>query len=527
MIAIFSTKLFRSAFILSALALCSLTSVQAHADILFIDLNYSFQEVNTAKAEALKRKETLLVIPQIDPAERVDMRHRFEEIESIKRKMGETTKLRMSLQDKAKKLAMGIVDPEPPKKGDKKKPDKPPIKVAGKKDPKLDKKIHDLQVLEATTQKLLWSKVGAYDYLRKRHGDLDLNLVTSIQNTLTDADSRGATVSTLIISGHNDGGMFFGEAGGIRDADLFSIISGHKSSMSATSFYGWGCYTATKENARMTKESVPSLKVIVGFDNRSPSQNFSGDLKYLQYMMRKESEARAIATPAKAKKFVASIPMSGSMTPALLIDTNKAGVMYVSPKEVTQFAKLDNDCTPAILSKAVDLSKTYEKYRDAKGPGFEDVPRDVENGVLRKFYTVLRKYSHCAAFGSMKKAGLDPNLVIPLVLYHEVQTNFGEYYDEDWNNLRIVMSKVPGAMDPPDLLSKNTRRVDVLKFNLSMAKVFQDVDRDKYLTHDDVLLLEKMLWRVNKLLVGFACTPEKWIEPSIGTPVSPSHACID
>ena len=519
-------------FTLGLVALCAVvtTSRPAHADILFIDLNYSFREVNAAKEEAKKRKETLVVIPQIDQAERLDMRRRFEEIESIKRKMTDIEKLRSSLQDKAQKLAAGIVDQAPAKNNDKsknKKPTPPPAKVVlGKHDPKLDKKIADLTTNDVSLQKLLWAKAGVYDYLRKRRGDLDQNLATSIKSALTDSDTRNVNVTSIIISGHNDGGMFFGEAGGIRDADLFSVISSHKSSMNASSFYGWGCYTTTKENARMAKESVPSLKVIVGFDNRSPSQSFSGDLQYLQYVMRKEAVAKAIATPAQAKKFIEAIPHKGAMTPALLLDT-KAGILYATPTQITKFANLNNDCTPAVLSRAVELTKTYEKYRDSRGAGYEDVPKDLENGFLRKFYTTLRKYSHCAAFASMKLTGVDPNLVIPLVLYHEVQSNFGTYYDQDWSNLRILMAKVPGAMDPPDLLSKNTRRLDLLNFNSSMWGVFQDSDRDKYLTRDDVLFLEKMLWRVDKLLVGFRCTPEKWIEPSIGTPVSPNPVCVN
>jgi hypothetical protein len=528
---------FRSSMLRSALGLLVLSTVistsrPAHADILFIDLNYSFREVNAAKEEAKHRKETLVVIPQIDQAERLDMRRRFEEIESIKRKMTDIEKLRSSLQDKAQKLAAGIFDQTPVKKIAKSKnkkpaPPPPPVKVVlGKQDPKLDKKIADLTTADVSLQKLLWAKAGVYDYLRKRRGDLDQNLVTSIKAALTDSDTRKVNVTSIIISGHNDGGMFFGEAGGIRDADLFSMISSHTSSMNASSFYGWGCYTTTKENARMAKESVPSLKVIVGFDNRSPSQSFSGDLQYLQYVMRKEAVAKAIATPAQAKKFIGAIPHKGAMTPALLLDT-KAGILYATPTEITKFANLNNDCTPAVLSRAVELTKTYEKYRDSRGAGFEDVPKDLENGFLRKFYTTLRKYSHCAAFGSLKLSGVDPNLVIPLVLYHEVQTNFGTYYDRDWSDLRILMAKVPGAMDPPDLLSKNTRRLDLLNFNSSMWGVFQGHDRDKYLTRDDVLFLEKMLWRVDKLLVGFKCTPEKWIEPSIGTPVTPSPVCVN
>ena len=136
----------------------------------------------------------------------------------------------------------------------------------------------------------------------------------NIEKMIARKEASGYSFDTIIISGHDGSGHFFGENGNILASEIGDIVERRSQAVEAhdaetgdtkvplnqslTGMALWGCYTTTGaacENYWM-KNISPSIKATLGFTMQSPDNTNAGNWALLEDYCKKRSEIAAAST---------------------------------------------------------------------------------------------------------------------------------------------------------------------------------------------------------------------------------------
>lgn len=370
---------------LLALLVFTFFSQSVLADILFVDLNNSFKEVEAAKRAAEKRGEKLIVLPAI-PAETQ------KKIQSIENNL-------RTIENKMEKL--GCAD-------------------TNSKD---CEKLYD-EGTELGEKKRAFFK--SYRLTGKELGQA----LKSIEN-------KKSQLSSVVFSGHDGNGMFMGELGGFKEAEIakaFSQVPQLKKGVRSVML--WGCYTANMGALNhWWKKSFPDAEVIAGFDGVAPSGLREGSSNYLEDVLVKEKEMTAIKDEKVLAAFFKKIKDVRSMNAALCSNN-----IYVSNSMSFSLGQTDASCEGVDLGPVKEI---YSCYKNAETEKCANPPSDYSRGELRQIYNTLQSYRHC--FEGKEAADLpDPENVIRLLFFNNVKKHFSNEYvasledlDKELENLKV------------------------------------------------------------------------------------------
>lgn len=366
-------------------SLLLLFSLSVKADVLFIDINDSPKEIEAAKRAAVKRGEKVIVIP--DPA---DLK-KYPEITKVKSEIAKLEEARRKCSDCTKY-----------------------------NDQILIKKEEYSDLLE--NKKLLLNANGLHHYFSK-------------------LKKENVQISSMIVSGHNGNGEFFGVNGDFYSTDLEHAVSSNSPvGDDIRSLYLWGCYATNISGAFKTWKGVaPAVEVIVGFNEIAPSNLRQASFDYLEDAMVKEKKLTEEKDKKSLQKAFLGLRSVTQMKTAMCVKDN-----YVTPSRANTLTELKNICSPP--EKLNKINVQYNCY--LKGlKGCTQISGDTRGGEIRQFYNQLQEVAHCDLVDENFKP--DPGSILRLVFFNTVRENFTSSYREILDKYDQLLKK---AGVPDDLL---------------------------------------------------------------------------
>lgn len=446
-----------------------MTIESALADILFIDLNFNTQEIETAKKAATARGEELVVYPKVTDNDRT----------TINEKRAGLRQLENEWRDLDKKM----------------KEEKNEEKLK-----KLTTQYNDLQTKWTRKDEELINFIKTKNYL---YSPETLNAL------VTKHSAAKGSFSSLVVSAHHSGKSYFGYAGGMMDSDLKDMIAVSPKAFETTrSVYLWGCYTTTKAGIVTWKGILPTAYVIAGWDGSAPRQDKPINRDFLYKMLVKEKDLSEKTSLKQALSLFKSIPKIKESSAAYCI-----GSAYVSTKGEEIFENFT--CPEEDLNNLKAMKEEVEKYTNALETQYENVPEDTQNSILREAYSLGHQMEHCTDARMIPSSDLDR--LIKLIFDHQVRKNFSKVFADEIAVTNEILKRInapPEAMIPKIDDSKVSRQ-SILKANAALKKF---IDENPKLSEKDLDSLKKMKNRVHHVLGKHDCIKPIWVENiDIGT----------
>lgn len=285
----------------------------------------------------------------------------------------------------------------------------------------------------------------------------------SIAASIREFEDGGASFDSIVISGHDGSGHFFGDNGDFLSSELKVIAhEDPKLRDSLTNMALWGCYTTTDQSCQnyWMKNISPNIKSTVGFTLQSPSNKREGGFVLLQDYCKKRQAIAAADTSAEMAKQFNGLKNLGKWNISICYQDGVCSKDYNRPKDsaATCYHSYDE-----LLNRCREFDPTekqlemYQKFFQARGEGFEDPPFDDENDFtsaggdktkfrpdrrLRLFYGQLHLWRHCVDLLKAETGYLMPlpAQVIRLVKFDMFKRNFENIHKKELNqyNAKLI-----------------------------------------------------------------------------------------
>ena len=319
-------------FALSAALFASISvSTTAHADILFLNLHLSAEELTAAKSAANIRGERVIMLPKMDD-------NSWNSYQDLIEKAATYTR-----------AARNTRDP--------------------------DAATRATENAEAAQKKA--------DEINK---SFPINEQT-LQDAITEAEATDRPIRSLVISGHSNGRDFWGDFSEVSSPDVAQIFAKHPKTLETLrGIFTWGCYSTTLDKVMFWKKSFPNVSVILGFGDAAPLSNTDespGLLKdglIKQHALAENTDADSVTLAFRGLSF------EGDTNSAAAINSYYVGNGF----SAVEINEAQTQCKQAqgLLS---DEQHSYERYFN----GDLDIPADEHHSELRSYYSNLQHYTYC------------------------------------------------------------------------------------------------------------------------------------
>lgn len=363
----------------------------AQADILFLDLNFSVNELEAVRQVAKNRNEPLFIYPQRSPADERVMAPQWRLTEELRSQLAHC-------------LAQGTHDCSDLNRR---------YTVENEKMTKLIVHIKRIDTAEL---------LRIFGEIAEQHGK----------------------ISTFIISGHSGGTAFGGLFGVASLNEVQNAFAQNQQVVNSLhSILLWGCYSGTLNNLYNSwKKTFPTVQVLAGYEVRSPLGIYDESAIYLKSFLSKDASLRAATSVRKAHQIFRSVEKVAEVDGAALV-----GDYYMTYDEADSVAEMLKRCAKF----PEPLLEKYRCYNNAQ-PGCENPPDDHQ-GPLRDFYTYLQVNRHCSELLSEQYRDIPtPERLIRLIYYGNVKKNFVTHHQED---LRKATDFLTALQYPRELAFEN------------------------------------------------------------------------
>jgi hypothetical protein len=304
-----------------------------------------------------------------------------------------------------------------------------------------------------------------------------------IEQKVAQLEAAGITVDSIVVSGHDGSGHFFGENGSeFYAADLRRILKNHPQTASTlTSAALWGCYPTTVYGCdSFWLKPNKNIKVAMGFTIQSPDKTRPANHALMKEFCGRRKEAVEAVSKDQLCAFYKSLRHLETTHVNLCNRTAMASREY-GPENCYDYEDLQNRCAEFDPDEAQLVS--FAKYFSANDPGFDNPPKDSAKSELRKYYNQIHLWRHCTETLKTER-GYDlpsPPQVIRLVKFDVLKANLNRLnrneladYDSRLEELGLGYLKL-GDLTKVSRGEIN-RRIDAALVNLGkMAKRKQRV----------------------------------------------------
>ena len=287
----------------------------------------------------------------------------------------------------------------------------------------------------------------------------------NIKKVVASVKEQKASISTLIVSGHDGGGEISGDyiSGSFTKNEFFEIyedVYGAEGKNDLHSILLWGCYTGTYSEASAWKEQFPKAKAIVGFYDSAPLATRPASADLMLDFLQKEHELYAVEDEKELKKSIQNLKSILYTQPGILInachdeeiyyshfqDGNQRKTFYLTPKDADAQCRLIQD-------EWKDKSYTFNSYME----GSRDIPDNIRGSDIRVIYGLVRQNEKCFK----DNLSVDANKVGLLLFYNGVRENFTEKYAAELEaaqkEIDELASMYPAAEEAMNKASKDLR----------------------------------------------------------------------
>jgi hypothetical protein len=271
-------------------------------------------------------------------------------------------------------------------------------------------------------------------YQKDSNGNIRKLKIQRVEEKLRQAVQRGQQITSIVLSGHDGSGHFFGETGDIKAEEIKAMLAKPEFAPVKESLQGlalWGCYN-TNEWAykQFWQEVAPNLKVVGGFTLKSPNKNVVEGHALLENFLLREQEFVQADTKQGLQDAFSRLPhvtVGGQTNMDFGVCTEQFTVTNrdtYGPEMVYTHRELEAMCDKEVIK--ANLIDTYQSYFNAS-PGYEDPPDDssASPSPIRKYYNQLQLWRHCNE-AQKRVTGQEmpmPAQVLRLVLFKKMKGN--------------------------------------------------------------------------------------------------------
>lgn len=451
-------------FLIFAFALFSLN---ASADILFLDLNDAPAEIAAARRAAAARGERVIVFPVVAP----EVRRRIQELRSVYER---ASSVRSACKENCESLQQ--------------------------------------------------QQNSAYNALQSVRNENRMN-GEKLKEEIGRLKAQNTTLTSIVISGHDGNGGFGGENGSLSEQQMAEALAAHPPMAdSVRSLLLWGCYTATPASIEMQwKTPFPNLVAVAGFDGSAPGKDKLGAATYLEDFLKKEKQLTAMTDARQLNNAFLSIRNISIMTSAACVNG-----IYMRPGQAPQsMESLMGECRDLAIKikaqkEAGGSTDIYQCYLLGEA-GCEDPPANPHSSPLRQYYNDLQATKHCdEALSSVGIVRPSPDEVIRLIYFRNVVNNYEIIHKEDIDKVNAVLDKVNAA---PDLRIKDFSKMSRAEIIKKFAAITEYTDKNKIkitpeMTEEDIefnsslQLVQSHVEIHASVLNKLGNIPFEWVEPN-------------
>ncbi|MGZ3695428.1 MAG: hypothetical protein ACXWQO_15025, partial [Bdellovibrionota bacterium] len=270
-----------------------------------------------------------------------------------------------------------------------------------------------------------------------------------ISSAIRAAYDKGQKITSVMVSGE-DGGSVFGAYGTLKYdelAETFGKVPELKNDVE--SLYLWGCYMGTSGRVVYDwKKMFPKSKLIVGFHDSGPADGSPPSLDLLRKTIAAEKSDFRSYDETMVKKFVNGIAVARQMNTSMTIND-----CYMDRNTLFSLPEMEEIGKQCVKKFPRDLHQKYLCFQNgAEGCG--NLPTDHQAGQLRDYYSFLRTNEYCLNNPGFYKEIPDapnPDNVLRLVYFDRIWDNFLRNYGADMARLNTLIKAVgePDEMQFP------------------------------------------------------------------------------
>lgn len=447
----------------------------AYADILFIDMNNSSKEIQAAEKAATTRGEKLIVLPRLSLDDQKELAKISKELQIEKSKL---RKLGCAASEEEMESMDNIPEDCNNRYG----------------------RLYDLE-----KQK---EKITQKNFLNKNNLSKEIK---AIKNS-------GVKLTSLILSGHDGNGHFFGENADLSEETIEEAFKKNPPmGNNIRSLMLWGCYTANLSSLTGNwKKMLPNVEMIAGFDGVAPAGSKPGSATYLEDALTQEKRLTEIKDRKTLEKNFKALRNVPTMNAAICI-----GDSFVSHKASLSLSEMYKICDSTDFQKIKDV---YNCYKNATTPACANPPANTGNSELRAIYNKLQDTRHCLEVKPQPDLPTTDQ-VIRLIFFGNVKANYVKNALNDLKALDELLKKLGapagltlsdmGKLTRAELLARFTK---INQFLESITGPFNNQLYNNPLTPEAKLLAQKMSILQTDLgeLKPFQI-PFEWVEPNAKT----------
>lgn len=351
-----------------------------------------------------------------------------------------------------------------------------------------------------------------------------------------------AKVTSLILSGHDGGGSFYGDFGKTDIAEIGNLVADNKETFnSMSSLLLMGCWSAVPDQIDQWKTIFPKVELIGGFVGSAPASTRVSSGTFIADLLRGEKRINPNSTRLDIKTIISGVRNINNMTSAVYVNATQCidqekGYYYISPAQTD--SELPEEYRPG-FAPYVPTSSQKQACENMFGTVtnsnqgsynwtrlmryYSGAAEPENNDELRSLYSSLRNMEYCFSQG-FSKAVITPDQVLFLRFFQDTKKNFNKYFSKDleelYTNLNVLVDE---SMDPAlklnfqghiplkgDGLVKMTRKQTLDQIS-KLQGIFDKVASAK----PDAAALPQIrsaMEKLDKYLYRMKCLPPTWHE---------------
>jgi hypothetical protein len=351
-----------------------------------------------------------------------------------------------------------------------------------------------------------------------------------LDQELAKFERAGVHFDTMVISGHDGTGDMYGDIGVMPMNQLKEVMEQHPAIQKSIRTVGlWGCYTTAPpkvgEQFSTWEPIFPEAQLIMGFNPMSPKSSVPANLSTLKGALEKRDALIATSDKARFGSLVKEIPNVHPHFAALQTGCD----YYATPRSVNNVETLIQQLCKNSAKNYQKFSQVFQCYYQAQQPSAPlslekwqnldclDVPQNVGDSALRATYNFLQDTEKCSEYlPELKPFRTSITKTIRLIFFKEVMANFAKYYSKQLKALPELLSatQAPADLKVPDLLDRNTKRSELLRFMTRLGQHIQSLDKssDSEDRPENLKKLLKIQKNMSTKLYQLSCVPFGWVE---------------
>lgn len=268
----------------------------------------------------------------------------------------------------------------------------------------------------------------------------------AIMDKVREARKNGVSFDSIVVSGEDGNGHFFGSHGDFYASDFKRLVKElNQTGSEITTTALWGCYPTNKYGCETYwLKPNPSINMAVGFAVQAPSQNRPVNHELMQEFCRKREEAANAVTIDQMCLFYLNLSMNKVSTSVSVCNHEGVASEYydsISPGTTERSGQQTCQTNDELMERCKEFDPeqkqkaVFEKCMNASDPDFDlnckDLPGKVSS--LRHYYNQLHLWRHCKD-GVKTEQGYEmplPPQVIRLLKFDHVKENLADLNAEE------------------------------------------------------------------------------------------------